>query len=149
MADRSPAASLVAGTLSGDAITVDTSQRFQTIHGLGFVLTDTSAYLIDQMPNDRGQRGALMGKLFDPDKGIGVSWVRVIMGPSDFTVVPRPWYSYRPTATVLRHQSAAHRFSERRYVTHHPYPAAGHQPVQRTTVDFAGAHSAPAWMKAE
>jgi len=75
------------------AITVDDTQRFQTMQGFGAAMTDTSAWLIwDELTPHR--RGALMQTLFGSGPSdIGVSYVRVPIGASDFTRGKTP-YSY-------------------------------------------------------
>jgi glucosylceramidase len=139
---------LEAGTVESNAITVDRTQRFQKIDGFGLAMTDSSAYLIDQIPNDRGRRDALMRKLFDADDGIGISWVRTIIGASDFTPVKPPWYSYRPTP--------ADRFDVGRARTGSPKGDYSHIIPRLRQAEFlskgritffADPHSAPPWMK--
>lgn len=64
-------------------ISVLTEEKFQIIDGIGASFTDSSAYLIHQvLPEDR--QNELMQELFDPDKGIGLSYLRNPMGSSDF-----------------------------------------------------------------
>ena len=66
-------------------ITIDDTQRFQTMQGFGAAMTDTSAWLIwDRLTPHR--RGSLMRELFAPGpSGIGISYVRLPIGASDFT----------------------------------------------------------------
>jgi O-glycosyl hydrolase len=71
-------------------IKVDDSVRYQQITGFGAALTDSSAYLINQLPTS--SRNTLMQKLFDPSAGIGLSTVRSPMGATDFTATGN--YSY-------------------------------------------------------
>jgi glucosylceramidase len=74
-------------------ITINDTQRFQTMQGFGAAMTDTSAWLIrDRLTPHR--RSSLMRKLFAPGpRGIGISYVRVPIGASDFTRGRAP-YSY-------------------------------------------------------
>src|SRR5258708_4336049 len=53
-------------------IGVDPNIAYQEIDGFGASLTDCSAWLIDRL--DAPQRNDLMEKLFDPQKGIGLSF---------------------------------------------------------------------------
>lgn len=146
--DQSPSLHVGTGALGGDTITVDDSQRYQMINGFGFALTDTAAYNIDQVPNDQGQRDALLRQLFDPTTGIGVSWLRAIMGPSDFTVVPRPWYSYRPTTADAFDISRSRTGSPNGDLSHIvPVLKQALADSQGQLAIFANPHSAPAWMK--
>lgn len=63
-------------------ITVDTTQRFQTMDGFGFTLTGGSAFLISQLPQD--QKAKLLRELFSTDSAaIGISYLRVSIGASD------------------------------------------------------------------
>ena len=137
-----------AGTVGSNAITVDGTQRFQTMDVFGIAMTDTSAYLIDQVPNDRGRRDALMRQLFDVDAGIGISWVRVIVGASDFTPVKPPWYSYRPTPADPFDIGRARTGSpegDRSHIIPRLREAEARSEGRITF--FANPHSAPPWMK--
>ena len=71
-------------------IKVDDSVKYQKITGFGAALTDSSAYLINQLSTSN--RNTLMQKLFDPSAGIGLSMVRSPMGATDFTATGN--YSY-------------------------------------------------------
>lgn len=66
-------------------ITIDTSVIMQTVDGYGAAMTGSSAYLINRVLNAPG-RQTLLEKLFDPEKGIGMSFVRLSMGASDFSL---------------------------------------------------------------
>ena len=87
-------------------VTIDETQQFQSIVGWGAAMTDASAYLI-QSRMTAEQREALLQELFGREPGIGLSFVRVPMGASDFS---RTHYSYddRPggqTDPALEHFS--------------------------------------------
>src|SRR5690349_5700656 len=72
---------------SNDSSTIDVNehQQFQQMDGFGAAVTDSSAWLIyTQMSTS--QRNTLMKRLFDPVNGIGISFVRIPMGASDFSV---------------------------------------------------------------
>ncbi|HWB91448.1 MAG TPA: glycoside hydrolase family 30 beta sandwich domain-containing protein [Puia sp.] len=65
-------------------ITVDTTQRYQTIDGFGYCLTGGSAQLIYALPTS--QRQALEQELFATDSThIGVSYLRLTIGASDLS----------------------------------------------------------------
>jgi glucosylceramidase len=66
-------------------ITVDESQKLQEIEGFGAALTGSSAYLINKKMSS-AQRLSLLEQLFDPDKGIGITYVRMTIGASDFSL---------------------------------------------------------------
>ena len=139
---------LKAGTVDPGAITVDGTKRFQKVDGFGLAMTDSSAYLIDQIPNDRGQRDALMRKLFAVDPGIGISWVRVIIGASDFTPVKPPWYSYRPTRADPFDVGRARTGSPQGDYSHIIPRLRQAEVLSKGRITFfADPHSAPPWMK--
>ena len=66
-------------------IVVDTAVRFQEIEGFGAALTGSSAYLINNKL-DGIARMNLLNELFNDDKGIGLSYLRLTMGASDFSL---------------------------------------------------------------
>ena len=66
-------------------ITLDVSQKLQEIEGFGAALTGSSAYLINKKMT-AGQRLSLLEDLFDPDKGIGITYLRMTIGASDFSL---------------------------------------------------------------
>ncbi|MEK6780346.1 MAG: glycoside hydrolase family 30 beta sandwich domain-containing protein [Bacteroidota bacterium] len=64
-------------------ITVDTTQRFQTVDGFGYALTGGSAFLMNQKLTS-SQRKELLKELFLSDSNnIGISYLRVSIGASD------------------------------------------------------------------
>ncbi len=71
-------------------INIDPGATYQTIDGFGAAVTDSSAWLI-QNELSTAQRDTLMADLFSRDTGIGLSYVRVPMGASDFALSP---YTY-------------------------------------------------------
>lgn len=62
-------------------LTVDASKRYQTMEGFGYTLTGGSAMLMHRM--SPAARAALVKELFDPEAGIGISYLRVSVGASD------------------------------------------------------------------
>lgn len=66
-------------------IELDASRTFQEMDGFGAALTGSSAWLIQQKMN-ASQRAALFTELFDPARGIGISYVRITAGASDFSL---------------------------------------------------------------
>ena len=66
-------------------IDVDESARYQRMIGFGAAMSDASAYLIvHRMPAK--DRDVLMRDLFGRDSGIGLSFIRIPMGASDFSL---------------------------------------------------------------
>lgn len=65
-------------------IVLDTAVTHQEMDGFGAALTGSSAYLIKQMrPADRDK---LLKDLFDPEQGIGLNYLRITIGSSDFSI---------------------------------------------------------------
>ncbi len=66
-------------------IAVDPHRRHQEIVGFGANITDASAWLIQNRMNAQ-QRSALMADLFGKAPGIGLSFTRLTIGASDFSM---------------------------------------------------------------
>jgi len=67
---------------SNQTISVDASQKFQTIEGFGFSLTGGSAQAILKL--DKAKREALLQELFSrKEDAIGLSYLRISIGASD------------------------------------------------------------------
>jgi len=66
-------------------ITVDTTIQFQEIDGYGAALTGSSAYLLNKVLS-ASQRQTVLKQLFDVKDGIGISFLRLTMGASDFSL---------------------------------------------------------------
>ncbi|MDO3409452.1 glycoside hydrolase family 30 beta sandwich domain-containing protein [Saccharibacillus sp. CPCC 101409] len=71
-------------------VTLDPARRGQRMDGFGASFTDSAAYLIHQVL-DESKREEVMVKLFDAERGIGLSVLRNPMGASDYA---RSIYSY-------------------------------------------------------
>ena len=82
------------GPASGaEALTIDTSKRFQKVQGFGAAMTDASAEVISRLPP--AKRHALMAELFGrANGGLGLSFTRITIGASDFSTHD---YSYDDT----------------------------------------------------
>ena len=71
-------------------ITIDETTRYQQIVGFGAAFTDAATYLIEtRLASD--QREALLQELFSRNGGLALSFMRIPMGASDFSL---SWYSY-------------------------------------------------------
>jgi len=64
---------------------IDFTTEFQEIEGFGAALTGSSAYLINRKMT-AAQRQSLLKDLFDHESGIGISYIRITMGASDFSL---------------------------------------------------------------
>ncbi|MFN2602195.1 MAG: glycoside hydrolase family 30 beta sandwich domain-containing protein [Gemmatimonadaceae bacterium] len=85
-------------------VDVDDTKRFQSVIGWGAAMTDAAAYLI-QKKLSAPQRDALLEELFGRDPGIGLSFVRIPMGASDFS---QSHYSYDDRPRGERDSTLAH-----------------------------------------
>ena len=97
--------------LSGvPVITIDDGERYQRALGFGAAMTDSSAWLIERgLP--AAPRAQILSEMFAP-AGLDLSFLRVPIGATDFTVGGRPYsYDSLPPGRVdpqLRHFSIAH-----------------------------------------
>lgn len=67
-----------------ETITIDTKTTYQVMDGFGAALTESSAYLIASLPEEKRQ--ALLIDLFSKTEGIGIDFIRIPMGASDFSL---------------------------------------------------------------
>jgi glucosylceramidase len=126
-------------------ITVDDTTTYQTMAGFGAAMTDTSAWLISTKLS-ASNHTQLLSALFSPTNGIGMSWVRVPMGASDFSATAQP-YSYDDmpsgqTDPTLAQFSISHDLS---YIIPDLKEAAQLNPALKL---MANPWSPPGWMKA-
>ncbi len=120
-------------------ITVSTKDEFQTMDGFGAAMTESSAYLFSNMSNS--QRETVMEDLFG--NGIGISFVRIPMGASDFALSNYSYNDLEPGQTDL---TMEHFTLERdqQYVIPMLKLAKMKNP---SLLMMASPWSAPAWMK--
>jgi len=85
-------------------IRMDSSRQFQEIEGFGAAMTGSSAYVMHQYMSP-SQRQALLEDLFSTDKGIGINYIRMSIGASDFSTSP---YSYDDMPAGQRDDSLKH-----------------------------------------
>ncbi|MGZ4698222.1 MAG: glycoside hydrolase family 30 protein [Oryzihumus sp.] len=108
MHQRAPVA-FTDATPDGVTLDVDPSARMQRMDGFGASITDSSAAVLTGLAP--AGREAAMRSLFDPRKGIGVSFLRQPVGSSDFTAAAEHWtYDDVPAGQTdfgLRHFSIA------------------------------------------
>jgi glucosylceramidase len=136
------------GASSGaaDDITVNPQISYQTLTaGFGVAMTDSSAYLLDdQLPP--GLRDQAMRQLFSRSAGIGLSFLRVPIGGSDFIVGSPYTYDDMPPGQVdptLAHFSIAH---DRPYIIPMLRQAMALNPGLSI---MANPWTPPAWMKTD
>jgi glucosylceramidase len=137
---QQPSINFSAGTGTGGAtVTVDESRTFQQFEGAGASFTDTAAWLM----NSSGAltsttREDTMRRLFDPNTGIGLSFLRNPMGASDLA---RFNYTYDDTCCDINDFSIAHDLADVLPLTRR---AKQLNPALKV---MASPWSAPAWMK--
>lgn len=71
-------------------ITVDETTKYQQMIGFGAAFTDAATYLISTKLSPT-RRDSLMQELFGRPSGLGLSFMRIPMGASDFSL---SWYTY-------------------------------------------------------
>ncbi len=76
---------ITAGNSVWPVIKIDSTVRFQSVDGYGAALTGSSAWLLHKKMNS-ADRQKLLVSLFDPINGIGISYLRLTMGASDFSL---------------------------------------------------------------
>src|SRR6185369_7006694 len=79
------------GTGSGNVIVIDENQTYQKIDGFGASITDSAAYLLNQIASATDRDAAMINLFTRNGNGIGLSFLRNPMGASD---ISRTHYSY-------------------------------------------------------
>jgi glucosylceramidase len=92
------------GDTSGEhVINVNEHHRYQEMDGFGAAMTDSSAWLLATKLS-AGQRAELLGRLFSPSSGLGLNYLRIPAGASDFSL---SHYTYDDTCCDLSDFSIA------------------------------------------
>jgi len=144
---RQPDVSFMPGAGSGqNNVTVDPTVRYQPLSaGFGVAMTDTAAFVLDRGLPAKTRRH-VMALLFSPTRGIGLSFLRVPIGGSDY-IVGRPYtYDDMPpgqTDPTLSHFSLAH---DRPYIIPMIREALA---LNHSLSIMANPWTPPAWMKAD
>ncbi len=147
-AARRPSLPLRSGSVrpGPESVLVNPGRRYQPLSaGFGVAMTDTSAFLLrERLPAAR--REQVMRRLFSRRDGIGLSYLRIPMGASDY-VVGRPYtYDDVPRGQrdpELRRFSLAH---DRRYVLPMVRRALALNPAMTVMMN---PWTPPAWMKTD
>ncbi|GAB2701337.1 glycoside hydrolase family 30 beta sandwich domain-containing protein [Paenibacillus thermoaerophilus] len=130
------------GQASDMTIDVDDGTEYQRMDGFGAAMTESSAWLIANKLSE-GKRNELMNRLFSYDNGIGISYLRLPMGATDFSL---SHYTYDDmpegqTDPELRSFSIEH---DKAYII----PALRQaRAINPDLGIMASPWSAPAWMK--
>jgi glucosylceramidase len=121
-------------------ITVDTSQQFQTVLGVGSSLEESTIYNLSRM--SAAGRDAALRALVDPVNGAGFNVARITLGTSDFT--SHDFYTYDDGAA----DPTLSRFSIQRDIDYHIISTLQQAlAINPNLKIFASAWSAPPWMK--
>lgn len=136
-----------AGTRIGpNAVSVNPAVRYQTLTaGFGVAMTDTTAYELEKQLPTR-LRNRVMAQLFSPRQGIGLAYLRVPIGGSDYIVKQPYTYDDLPagqTDPTLAHFSLRH---DRAYILPAIRQALKLNPRM---IVMANPWSPPAWMKTD
>lgn len=76
------------------AIAIDRNTTFQTMLGYGGAMTDSAAFVLQQLKaKDAALYAYTMGRLFSPTDGAGFAVLRLAMGASDY-VSAKSYYTY-------------------------------------------------------
>ena len=123
-------------------ISVDEGTTYQEMVGFGAAITDASAWLL-QNGMTAPQREAMLQELFGPKPGLGLSFTRLTMGASDFSLHQ---YSYDDMPAGETDSSLAHFSidSNRAYVLPVVQRALAINPQLKI---MASPWSPPGWMK--
>lgn len=131
------------GTSAHVTITVDPSRAYQRVDGFGASLTDSAAAVLHRLAP--AARDEAMRALFDPVRGIGVSFLRQPVGSSDFTAAAAH-YTYDDVPPGQTDFPLAHFGIARDEATVLPLLRRARQLNPALTV-MATPWSPPAWMK--
>ncbi|MCU1587834.1 MAG: O-Glycosyl hydrolase 30 family protein [Frankiales bacterium] len=136
-----------APTAGADVITVQpqvTGQRITA--GFGVAMTDTSAWLLATKLSTE-KRAEVLRLLFDPHRGIGLTFLRIPIGGSDFIVTDNP-YTYDDLPAGQSDPQLT------RFSTHHDdgyvFPVLRQVLAQNRGITvMANVWTPPAWMKSD
>ena len=77
-------ASSGSGSAAGETITFDAGQKFQSIEGFGGALTESSGWVLGQLPSKA--RLEIIRRYYDPAEGIGYTLARTHINSCDFSL---------------------------------------------------------------
>ncbi len=80
----SPVAAPSATTVNPEALTLDPGESFQQMTGFGGALTESSAWVLAQLPAER--RTEVLRRYYDPQDGIGYTLARTHINSCDFSL---------------------------------------------------------------
>lgn len=102
-----PAATRAAAAVGADAIALDPAQRCQAMIGFGGALTESSAWVLAQLPAEK--RREVLRRYYDPQDGIGYTLARTHINSCDFSLniwsldeTPGDYYLHNFTLEPMR-----------------------------------------------
>lgn len=120
-------------------ITIDTKKKYQTIDGFGAAMSESAAYVLSSLTESK--REEVMNLLFG-ETGIGIDFVRIPMGASDFALNN---YTYNDLSSGT--DTALEQFSIQRDLLY-VIPRLQEAKALNESLKLMGSPwSAPAWMK--
>jgi glucosylceramidase len=126
----------------GTTVEIAITERHQTFLGVGAAMTDSSAALI-QHRLDATSRDDLLREFFDPTTGIGLDWMRVTIGGSDFS---SRHYSLDDTPDNAPDPTLSHYADQPETIEVRDLAIAAKR-INPSLKIMASPWSAPAWMK--
>ena len=122
--------------MSPYTITLDENVKCQQIDGFGAAFTGSSCYNLMKMPEKK--REELLKETFDPENGMGYSYIRISIGCSDFSLSE---YTYCDTPGI---ENFAIQEEERKYI----FPVLKEiLSINPHVKIMASPWTAPRWMK--
>jgi len=80
----SPVAAPAAASVTADALQLNPTEQFQEMFGFGGALTESSAWVLAQLPP--AQRAEVIRRYYDPKEGIGYTLARTHINSCDFSL---------------------------------------------------------------
>lgn len=84
LSERADLLPMLPDQTGGIAVNIDASVTLQTIEGFGAAMSGSSAFVLKEYLTDAA-RTNLLRELFTSDDGIGISFIRLTIGASDFS----------------------------------------------------------------
>ncbi len=134
----------VSGEPQQHTLVVDPGEKYQSILGMGSIWTDTDLYALLRMTKEK-QEEALTA-LFDKEKGMGWSLMRLPFGSTDWEVMP-DYYTYDDMPRGQKDWNLEH-FSIQRDIDRGYFEVIRRcKEINPELVFFGSVWGMPAWMK--
>ncbi|CDN43790.1 glycoside hydrolase family 3 N-terminal domain-containing protein [Paenibacillus sp. P22] len=128
---------------AGTVLSLDPDVTYQSMVGIGSSMEESTVGNLAKMSADK--RKELLGKLFDPAEGAGMSLVRVTIGTADFT--GQPFYTYDDMPAGQTDPGLEHFSIQKDRDLHIISTLKEIQAINPDVKFFASPWSAPGWMK--